>query len=77
LPAAFNIICIVVRELFRMIVESCAFEPAAITAALPPLGLKANRKGMKMAIVVSSQQKIIPRMKVDELFDDTTAALDV
>jgi 4,5-dihydroxyphthalate decarboxylase len=68
----------VVRELFRMIVESRALAPPAITAALPPLGLEANRKGLEMAIDWSYEQKIIPRrMKVDELFDDTTAHLDV
>jgi 4,5-dihydroxyphthalate decarboxylase len=68
----------VVRELFRMIVESRAAAPAAVAASIPPLGLEANRKGLEMAIDWSFEQKIIPRrLKVDELFDDTTAALDV
>jgi 4,5-dihydroxyphthalate decarboxylase len=68
----------VVRELFHMIVESRALAPPAVTAALPPLGLEANRKGLEMAIDWSYEQKIIPRrLKVDELFDDTTALLDV
>jgi 4,5-dihydroxyphthalate decarboxylase len=68
----------VVRELFRMIVESRGLAPAEITAALPPVGLEANRKGLEMAIDWSYEQKIIPRrMKVDELFDDTTANLNV
>jgi 4,5-dihydroxyphthalate decarboxylase len=68
----------VVRELFRMIVESRALAPPAITAALPPLGLEANRKQLEMAIEWSYEQKIIPRrLKVDELFDETTAQLDV
>jgi 4,5-dihydroxyphthalate decarboxylase len=68
----------IVRELFRMIVESRALAPPAVAAALPPLGLEANRKGLEMAIDWSYEQKIIPRrLKVDELFDDTTAALDV
>jgi 4,5-dihydroxyphthalate decarboxylase len=68
----------VVRELFRMIVESRALAPPAVTAALPPLGLEANRKGLQMAIDWSYEQKIIPRrLKVDELFDDTTASLNV
>ena len=35
-------------------------------------------KGLEMAIDWSYEQKIIPRrIKVDELFDDTTAHLDV
>ena len=68
----------VVRELFRMIVESRALAPPAVTAALPPIGLEANRKGLEMAIDWSYEQKIIPRrMKVDELFDDATAQLHV
>ena len=68
----------VVREICRMIVESRKLAPPEIVAALPPLGLEANRKGLEMAIDWSYEQKIIPRrMKVDELFDDTTANLDV
>jgi 4,5-dihydroxyphthalate decarboxylase len=68
----------VVREIFRMIVESRALAPSTVTSALPPLGLEANRKGLEMAIEWSYEQKIIPRrLKVDELFDDTTALLDV
>ena len=68
----------VVRELARMIAASRAAAPAAATASLPPLGLEANRKGLEMAIEWSFEQKIIPRrLTVDELFDDTTANLDV
>jgi len=68
----------VVRELFRMICASRALAPAAVTSALPPLGLAANRKGLEMAIEWCFEQRIIPRrLKVDELFDETTAALDV
>ena len=68
----------VVRELARMIKESRAAAPAAMVASLPPLGLEANRKGLEMAIDWSFEQKIIPRrFTVDELFDDTTAHLDV
>lgn len=66
----------VVREIFRMIVESRAAAPQAAVASIPPLGLEANRKGLEMAIDWSFEQKIIPRrLKVDELFDDTTANL--
>jgi 4,5-dihydroxyphthalate decarboxylase len=68
----------VVRELARMIRDSRALVPPAVAAALPPLGLEANRKGIKMAIDWSFEQKIIPRrLTVDELFDDTTANLNV
>jgi len=68
----------VVRELARMIRDSRALAPLAVVAALPPLGLEASRKGLGMAIDWSFEQKIIPRrFKVDELFDDTTANLNV
>ena len=67
----------VVREIFRMIVASRAAAPQAAAAFIPPLGLEANRKGLEMAIEWSFEQKIIPRrLKVDELFDDTTANLN-
>jgi 4,5-dihydroxyphthalate decarboxylase len=66
----------VVREIYRVISESRAQAPAAVTAALPPLGVEANRKGLEMAIDWAFEQKIIPRrLKVDDLFDETTAAL--
>ena len=64
----------VVREIYRMLVESRRFAPESATR--PPLGLEPNRKGLELAIQWSFEQKIIPRMlSVDELFDDTTAAL--
>lgn len=67
----------VVREIFRMIVASRAAAPQAAAASIPPLGLEANRKGLEMAIEWSFEQKIIPRrLKVDELFDETTANLN-
>jgi 4,5-dihydroxyphthalate decarboxylase len=66
----------VVRELARLIRESRALAAPAAAAALPPLGVEANRKGLEVAIEWSFEQKIIPRrLKVDELFDDTTANL--
>jgi len=67
----------VVREIFRMIAASRALAPAAAAASIPPLGLEANRKGLEMAIEWSFEQKIIPRrLRVDELFDVTTAGLN-
>ena len=66
----------VVRELYRMIVESRALADPAVPAVFPPIGLEANRKGIQLAIDWALDQKIIPRrLSVDELFDDTTGAL--
>lgn len=68
----------IVREIFRMIVESRKVAPETATATLPPIGLEPNRKGFELAIEWSFEQKIIPRrFSVDELFDDTTAALGI
>lgn len=65
----------IVRELFRMIVESRALAEN-VPAVFPPIGLEANRKGIQLAIDWALDQKIIPhRLTVDELFDDVTAAL--
>jgi 4,5-dihydroxyphthalate decarboxylase len=66
----------VVREIYRMIVESRRLAPESAKTTIPPFGLEENRKGLELAIEWSLEQKIIPRrMSVDELFDDTTAAL--
>lgn len=66
----------VVREIYRLLAESRAQAPAAVVAALPPLGFEANRKGIGMAIDWALEQKIIPRrLSVEELFDDVTASL--
>jgi 4,5-dihydroxyphthalate decarboxylase len=68
----------VVQELFRMIVESRAAAPAEAAATIPPLGWEANRKGLQMAIDWSYEQKIIPRrLQVEELIDESTAALQI
>jgi 4,5-dihydroxyphthalate decarboxylase len=66
----------VVKEIFRMLVESRGLAPQSVTAALPPVGLEANRKTLEMAIEWSYEQKILPRrLSFDELFDETTASL--
>jgi 4,5-dihydroxyphthalate decarboxylase len=66
----------VVRELFRMFVESRALAPEQPGKVLPPIGVEANRKALEMAIQYSYEQKVIPRrLSVDELFDDTTSGL--
>ncbi len=63
----------VVKELFRLLVES---RKASGVTSLPPFGVEANRKGLELAIDWAFEQKIIPRrIRVDELFDETTAAL--
>ena len=66
----------VVREIYRLIAESRVMAPTSATANLPPLGVEANRKGLALAIEWAFEQRIIPRrFTVDELFDETTAAL--
>jgi 4,5-dihydroxyphthalate decarboxylase len=66
----------VVREIYRMLVESRNLAPASATAELPPYGLSAIRKTIELAIDWAFDQKIIPRrLAVDELFDETTALL--
>jgi len=66
----------IVREIFRMIVESRDAASESIPAVFPPIGLEANRKCLEMAIDWSYEQKIIPRrLAVDELFDDVTGDL--
>jgi 4,5-dihydroxyphthalate decarboxylase len=66
----------VVREIFRLVLESAAAAPAADVPLPLPVSLEANRRGLEMAIDWSYEQKIIPRrFTVDELFDDCTAQL--
>ncbi|QTC89883.1 substrate-binding domain-containing protein [Brevundimonas goettingensis] len=66
----------VVREIYRMISESRDLTEGGLPDPFPPMGLEANRKGLQLAIDWAFEQKIIPRkLSVDELFDDTTAAL--
>jgi 4,5-dihydroxyphthalate decarboxylase len=66
----------VVREIFRMLVESRAATEGGVPAVYPPIGLEANRKGIQLAIDWALEQKIIPRrIEVDDLFDEVTAGL--
>ena len=68
----------VVKDIFRMIVESRNLAPESAKTTIPPIGFEENRKGLELAIQWSYEQKIIPRrLSVDELFDGTTAALTV
>ncbi|MFM0631295.1 hypothetical protein [Paraburkholderia xenovorans] len=65
----------IVRELYRMIVESRSLAEG-VPAVFPPTGMEANRKGLQLAIDWAFDQKIIPRrLAVDELFDDVTGSL--
>ena len=67
----------VVREIFRMILESRRLAPDSAKTTIPPFGFERNRKQLELAIEWSLEQGVIPRrMTVDELFDDTTAALE-
>jgi len=66
----------IVRELFRMVVESRALTEGGVPVVFPPIGLEQNRKGIQLAIDWALDQKIIPRrLSFDELFDDVTASL--
>jgi len=66
----------VVREIYRMLKESRALTEGGVPEPFPPLGLEANRKGLQLAIDWAFEQKIIPRkLSVEDLFDETTAAL--
>jgi 4,5-dihydroxyphthalate decarboxylase len=67
----------VVREIYRMLVESRNQAPESVIAALPAYGFKAIQKTINMAIDWAYEQKIIPRkLSMDELFDDTTGTLN-
>jgi 4,5-dihydroxyphthalate decarboxylase len=67
----------VVREIYRMLMESRAQAPAEALQTLPAPGLEANRKGLQLAIDWALEQKIINRrLSVDELFDETTALVE-
>jgi len=67
----------IVREIFRMVVESRNLTEGGLPDPFPPVGLEANRKGLQMAIDFAHEQKIIPhKLAVDELFDDVTAHLE-
>lgn len=65
----------VVREVFRMLVESAkqGVPPGTEMAAGIRFGVEACRKSLERIIDYSYKQKLIPRpFSVDELFDDTT-----
>jgi 4,5-dihydroxyphthalate decarboxylase len=66
----------VVRELYRMLVDSRNLAPEPAMAEMPPYGFNAIRKTIQLAIDWSYDQKLIPRrLSIDELFDEITASL--
>jgi 4,5-dihydroxyphthalate decarboxylase len=66
----------VIREIYRMIVESRALAAKSAKITDLPIGVEENRKGLQLAIDWSLEQKIIPRrLSVEELFDDTMRSL--
>ena len=65
-----------VREIYRMLIESRNLAPEPVLAGLPPYGFEAIRKTLEMAIDMALEQKLIDRrFTAEELFDETTIAL--
>lgn len=68
-----------VREVYRLLLESkrAAGLPKPGELDLNPFGVTANRRNLEVAIDCCHRQGLIPRRyAVDELFDDTTRALE-
>jgi 4,5-dihydroxyphthalate decarboxylase len=68
-----------VREVYRLLVESkrAAGLPAGSGVDPSPMGMEANRRNLEVAIEQVWRRGLIPRrFAVDELFDDTTRALN-
>jgi 4,5-dihydroxyphthalate decarboxylase len=69
-----------VKEIFRLFVASkkaAAEQPGADGIDTKPIGYTANRKNFEMAAEYAWQQRLMPRrLDVDELFDETTRALE-
>ncbi len=65
-----------VREIYRMLVESRNLASESVLAGLPPYGFNAIRKTLEMAIDMALEQKLIDRrFTPEELFDETTITL--
>ncbi|RUN77003.1 phosphate ABC transporter substrate-binding protein [Sphingomonas sp. TF3] len=68
----------VVKEIYRMLVESRKLTEGGVPAIFPPVGFEENRKGIQLASDWAFEQKFIPRrISADELFDDVTATLSI
>ncbi|WP_295044696.1 hypothetical protein [uncultured Paracoccus sp.] len=68
----------VVREIYRMLKQAAAAAPRSeLGLDALPFGVEANRRNLEIAISAAHQQGLIPRaFHVDELFDETTLALN-
>ena len=69
-----------VREIYRLLKESrqASTEPAPKDGIdIRPIGYTANRRNFEVAAEYAWQQRIIPKqLKLEDLFDATTRALD-
>jgi 4,5-dihydroxyphthalate decarboxylase len=66
-----------VREVYRMLKASKTAANLKGTPDFVPFGVEANRKSLERIIDYAAQQALIPHhFSVDELFDETTHALD-
>jgi 4,5-dihydroxyphthalate decarboxylase len=68
-----------VEEIYRLLLQAKTVAGLPKTGAIDflPFGLKACRPALQTIITYALQQRLIPRkIEVDELFDDTTRALD-
>ena len=69
-----------VREVYRLVKESCkaSTEPAPKDGIdKHPIGYSANKRNFEVAAQYAWKQRLMPReLKVDDLFDATTRALD-
>lgn len=69
----------VVREVWRLLCEGkrIAAEPRVEGFDLTPFGLEANRASLDVLLRYARQQNLLARpLSVDDLFDDTTRALE-
>src|SRR6516225_7786901 len=68
-----------VKEIYRLLLQAktAAELPKAGAIDFLAFGLKACRPALQTIITYALQQRLIPRkIEVEELFDDTTRALD-
>ncbi len=69
-----------VREIFRMMKESkaAANEPLGADGIdYRPIGYSNNKRNFEVAALYASQQKLVPReLKIDDLFNDVTRAME-
>ena len=69
----------IVEEIYRLLLQAktAAGLPKAGAIDFLAFGLKACRPALQTIITYALQQRLIPRkLEVDQLFDDTTRALD-